>query len=246
MTNLYVKDAGTWVDFGATGTTPTSLTYTVDGFLTIPTGITRATVVINGGRGSGGNNNNNGGGTNGGYGGTISVTFDVSAGELYYIQYINGAPGEYVYGNVQSDRKYTGNGGSTMAFGPWTGSLLAPSGVWIVAGAGGGGGAGPGTNEFLNAGWPGGGNTGGGANGGTQSSGFSQFLGGGASGPQGGGAGGSGWWGGGAPGYGGAGTGGSGGSSYNGVPAGRNPVLNQNGQGTNTSSNDPFCSITLA
>ena len=243
MANLYVKDAGTWVDFGAAGTTPTSVNYTVDGFLTIPSGITRATVVIGGGRGSGGNDDSNGGGTNGGNGGVISVTFDVTAGELYYIQYINGGAGSRPYPRVNG--KYTGGGGSTMAFGPWTGSTLSPSGVWVIAGGGGGGGGGPGSNQFQNAGWFGGGDSGGGPTPGTQSSGFSQYLGGGASPSLGGcGCGGSGWWGGGGFQGGASGSGGSGGSSYNGVPSGRNPVLNQNTQGTN--SNNPYCNVTLA
>ena len=143
MANLYVKNAGNWVDFGATGTIPSSIIYNADGFLTIPPGITRATVLINGGAGTGGNGNQNGGGTNGGQGGTISVTFNVVAAELYYIQYINGAAGQYQYD--PNNRGFGGNGGDTMAFGPWTGSILAPSGVWVIAGSGGGGGPGPGS-----------------------------------------------------------------------------------------------------
>jgi hypothetical protein len=243
MTNLYVKNAGTWVDFGATGTIPSTITYNSDGFLTIPSGITRATVVIRGGAGTGGNGNQNGGGTSGGNGGTISVTFDVVAAELYYIQYINGAAGQFQYVGVQSNRGYGGNGGATMAFGPWTGSLLAPSGVWVIAGSGGGGGPGPGSNSFGNAGYPGGGLTGGGGSGGTQSSGYSQYLGISQNWSQ-GGAGGSGWWGGSSNG-GGSGNGGSGGSSYYaGIPSGRNVVLNQNTQGDNGSGTS--CTVTLS
>jgi hypothetical protein len=243
MANLYVKNAGNWVDFGATGTIPSSITYNTDGFLTIPSGITRATVVIRGGAGTGGNGNQNGGGTGGGNGGTISATFDVVAAERYYIQYINGAAASFQYIGVQSNRGYNGNGGATMAFGPWTGSLFAPSGVWVIAGSGGGGAAGPGGAGSNANGFPGGGLTGGGGNPGTQTGGYSQFIGFANPWSQ-GGTGGSGWWGGGTGG-GGNGLGGSGGSSYYaGIPSNRNVVLNQNTQGDNGSG--PSCTVTLS